>query len=105
VPGSPRIDIAYPVVAADGSSNLAAGSLIAATGPRKAKCSYAVARGKKSVTLASFVSSSTGVMPTHAVTKKGYDSVRKTLAAKPGTTLSVVVVCGKTRATQSVTLG
>jgi hypothetical protein len=105
VPGSPRIDIVYPVVAADGSSSVGTGSLIAATGPRKSKCSYAVARGKKRVTLSRFLSSSTGVMPTRAVTKKSYVSVRKTLAAKPGTALSIVVVCGKTRATQSVTLG
>ena len=104
-PGSPRIDIVYPVVAADGSSRVSTGALIAATGPRKAKCSYAIARGKKSVTLSSFVSPSTGVMPTHAISKKGYKLVRKTLAAKAGTALSVVVACGKTRATQSVTLG
>jgi hypothetical protein len=53
----------------------------------------------------SFVSSTTGVMPTHTVTKKQYDSVRKTLGAKPGSRLSLVVACGKTRATQAVTLG
>lgn len=104
-PGTARTDIVYPVVAADGSSSVATGSLIAATGPRKAKCSYALTRGKKSVTLLSFVSSATGVMPTHTVSKKGYDATRKTLAAKPGTSLSLVVACGKVRATQPVTLG
>ena len=104
-PGSPRTDIVYPVVAADGSSSVATGSLISATGPRKAKCSYALARGKKAVTLTTFVSSTTGVMPTHTVAKKSYDNVRKTLAAKPGTALSLVVACGKSRATQPVTLG
>jgi hypothetical protein len=39
------------------------------------------------------------------VTKKQYDTIRKTLGAKPGTALTLVVACGKTRATQSVTLG
>lgn len=104
-PGSPRTDIVYPAVAADGSSTVGTGSLIAATGPRKAKCSYALTSGKRSATVVSFVSSTTGVMPTHTVTKKQYDSVRKTLGAKPGSRLSLVVACGKTRATQSVTLG
>ncbi|MBU6226310.1 MAG: hypothetical protein KGQ43_01860 [Acidobacteria bacterium] len=104
-PGSPRTDIVYPVVAADGSSTVGTGSLIAATGPRKAKCSYALTSGKRSATIVSFVSSTTGVMPTHTVTKKQYDSVRKTLGAKPGSQLSLVVACGKTRATQAVTLG
>lgn len=104
-PGSPRTDIVYPAVAADGSSTVGIGSLIAATGPRKAKCSYALTSGKRSATVVSFVSSTTGVMPTHTVTKKQYDSVRKTLGAKPGSRLSLVVTCGKTRATQAVTLG
>lgn len=104
-PGSPRTDIVYPVVAADGSSTVGTGSLIAATGPRKAKCSYALTSGKRSATVVSFVSSTTGVMPTHTITKKQYDSVRKTLGAKPGSRLSLVVACGKTRATQAVTLG
>jgi hypothetical protein len=104
-PGSPRTDIVYPAVAADGSSTVGTGSLIAATGPRKAKCSYALTSGKRSATVVSFVSSTTGVMPTHTVTKKQYDSVRKTLGAKPGSRLSLVVACGKTRATQAVTLG
>ena len=105
VPGTSRIDVVYPVVAADGSSTFATGSLIAATGVRSTKCSYAVTRGKKSVSIAAFVSPSSGVMPTRAVTKKQYDTIRKTLGAKPGTALTLVVACGKTRATQSVTLG
>jgi hypothetical protein len=104
-PGSPRTDIVHPVVAADGSSTVATGLLVAATGPRKTKCSYALTSGKRSVTIANFVSATTGVMPTHTVTKKQYDSVRKTLGAKPGSRLSLVVACGKTRATQAVTLG
>lgn len=104
-PGTPRTDIIYPVVAADGSSTVGTGTLIAATGPRKAKCSYALTSGKRAATIVNFVSSSAGVMPTHTVTKKQYDAARKTLAAKPGSALTLVVACGKTRATQSVTLG
>jgi hypothetical protein len=104
-PGTARTDIVYPVVAADGTSSVGPGSFISATGPRKAKCSYALARGKRAATIVRFVSSTTGVMPTHTVTKKQYDSVRKTLAVKPGRVLSLVVACGKTRATQPVTLG
>ncbi|MFM7410700.1 MAG: hypothetical protein ACKO3L_07865, partial [Actinomycetota bacterium] len=61
--------------------------------------------GKRAATIVNFVSSTTGVMPTHTVTKKQYDAARKTLAAKPGSALTIVVACGKTRATQSVTLG
>lgn len=104
-PGASRTDIVYPVVDADGASSVGPGSLIAATGPRKSKCSYALARGKRATTIVNFTSSTTGVMPTHTLTKKQYDAVRKTLVAKPGSALSLVVACGKTRATQSVTLG
>lgn len=104
-PGSSRTDIVYPTVAADGSSSLGYGSLVAAVGPRSSKCTYAVARGKKSLTLTSVVSSSSGVLPTKIVSKKQYDAARKTLGAKPGSLLTLVVACGKLRATQSVTLG
>jgi len=104
-PGSSRTDIVYPTVAADGSSSLGYGSLVAAVGPRSSKCTYAVARGKKSLALASVVSSSSGVLPTKIVSKKQYDAARKTLGAKPGSLLTLVVACGKLRATQSVTLG
>lgn len=104
-PGKSSADIVYPVVAADGTSSVGPGSLIAATGPRKTKCSYALARGKRVATIVSFVSSTTGVMPTHTVAKKKYDSARKTLGAKSGSVVSLVVACGKTRSTQPVTLG
>ncbi len=105
VPGGTRIDIVQPSVAIDGSSKLSVGSLVAANGPRKAKCTYSVARGKKSALITSVTSSTNGVMPTHTISKKLYDSARKTLGVKPGSQLSLVIACGKTRATQAVTLG
>lgn len=104
-PGSTRTDIVYPAVASDGKSTLGAGSLVAAVGPRSTKCSYAVTRGKKSVTLVAVSSSAEGVVPTREVSKKQYDAVRKGLGAKPGSPLTFVVTCGKSKATQSVTLG
>lgn len=104
-PGAVRAQIVHPAVGSNGASSFAAGSLMAAVGPRSAKCTYAVARGKKSVTVTSIKSSSTGVMPTRSMTKKQYTTVRKALSAKPGSTLTFVAACGKVRATQSVKLG
>lgn len=104
-PGVARTDIVHPVVAGNGSSTFGTGSLMAAVGPRAAKCTYAVTRGKKTVTFSTMKSSATGVMPTQTVTKKQYDAVRKGLAAKAGTTLTFVAACGTVRATQTVTLG
>lgn len=105
VPGGTRVDIVQPTIAADGSSKLSVGSLIAANGPRKAKCAYSVARGKKSALIANVTSSTNGVMPTLTVSKKQYDGARKALSARPGAVLTLVAACGKIRATQSVTLG
>ena len=105
VPGGTRVDIVQPTIAADGSSKLSVGSLIAANGPRQAKCAYSVARGKKSALIANVTSSTNGVMPTLTVSKKQYDSARKALSARPGVVLTLVAACGKIRATQSVTLG
>lgn len=104
-PGAARTDIVHPAVAADGTSVFSVGSLLAAVGPRSAKCTYAVARGKKSVVVSTVTSSSSGVMPTQSVSKKQYDAVRKGLGAKAGASLTFVAACGKVRATQSVTLG
>jgi len=104
-PGVARTDIVHPVVAGDSSSALGVGSLMAAVGPRSTKCTYAVARGKKSVTVSAVTSSSTGIMPTQTLSKKQYDGVRKGLGAKPGSALTFVVACGKVRATQAVKLG
>lgn len=104
-PGVARTDIVHPAVATDGSSVFGVGSLMAAVGPRSTKCTYAVARGRRTVTLATVTSSSTGIMPTQSVSKKQYDAVRKGLGAKPGSTLTFVAACGKVRATQAVRLG
>lgn len=104
-PGAARTDIVYPVVASDGTSKVGVGSLISATGPRSTRCTYALARGKKSVTVAAFTSASNGMLPTRSLTKRQYDSVRKTLKVKAGSTLNLVAACGKARATQTVTLG
>lgn len=103
--GSTRTDIVYPAVASNGSSVLGNASLLAAVGPRSAKCSYVVSRGSKSVTLANVKSSSGGVLPTKAVSTKQYNAIRKGLGAKAGTKLNFVVSCGKLRTSQSVTLG
>lgn len=104
-PGTTRTDIVHPAVAGNGSSTFGTGSLMAAVGPRSTKCTYAVARGKKTVTVSTMKSSASGVMPTQTVSKKQYDAVRKGLAAKAGTILTFVAACGKVRATQNVTLG
>lgn len=104
-PGGARTDIVHPAVASDGSSVFGVGTLMAAVGPRSAGCTYAVARGKKTVTVSTVKSSSNGVLPTQSVSKKQYDAVRKGLGAKSGSTLTFVVACGKIRATQAVTLG
>ena len=104
-PGVARTDIVHPAVATDGSSVFGVGSLMAAVGPRSTKCTYAVARGRRTVTLATVTSSSTGIMPTQSVSKKQYDAVRKGLGAKSGSTLTFVAACGKVRATQAVRLG
>jgi len=104
-PGVARTDIVHPAVATDGSSVFGVGSLMAAVGPRSTKCTYAVARGRRTVTVATVTSSPTGIMPTQSVSKKQYDSVRKGLGAKPGSTLTFVAACGKVRATQAVRLG
>ena len=104
-PGVARTDIVHPAVATDGSSVFGVGSLMAAVGPRSTKCTYAVARGRRTVTVATVTSSSTGIMPTQSVSKKQYDAVRKGLGAKPGSTLTFVAACGKVRATQAVRLG
>lgn len=104
-PGVARTDIVHPAVASDGSSVFGVGSLMAAVGPRSTKCTYAVTRGKRTVTVATVTSSSTGIMPTQSVSKKHYDAVRKGLGAKPGSTLTFVAACGKVRAMQAVRLG
>ncbi len=104
-PGTTRTDIVHPAVAGNGSSTFGTGTLMAAVGPRSAKCTYAVARGKKTVTVSTIKSSTSGVMPTQTVSKKQYDAVRKGLNAKTGTPLTFVAACGTVRATQTVTLG
>lgn len=103
--GSTRTDIVYPAVSSNGSSVLGNASLLAAVGPRSAKCSYVVSRGRKSVTLASVKSSAGGVLPTRTVSTKQYNAIRKGLGAKVGTKLNFVVSCGNLRTSQSVTLG
>lgn len=103
-PGASRTDIVHPAVK-DGTSTLAVGSYLAVAGPRAAKCSFSVTRGKKSFALATIKTSATGITPTKTVTAAQYGRMKKALAAKPGTALKLAVVCGTSKSSQAIRLG
>jgi len=104
-PGAARTEIVYPVVAATGTSTLAAGGYFAATGPRSTNCLFSVAKGKKSYVFAKVKSASDGSTPTKTLTSGQYGAIKKQLGAKPGAALKMTVACGSAKASQSVTLG
>lgn len=105
VAGSARTEIVYPTVSSSGASTLAFGSMYSVSGPRSTNCAFSVAKGKKSYTFAKVKSGADGVTPTKTVTGPQYNAIKKSLAAKTGSSLKLTVACGSAKATQSVTLG
>jgi hypothetical protein len=102
--GASRTEIVHPSVKG-GISTLGIGSYLAAAGPRVSKCSFSVTRGKKTFALLAVKTSATGITPTKKLTSAQYGRLKKFLAAKTGMALKLGVVCGATKASQTIRLG